>query len=76
MLADDNAKKEPEKEGTVKGEVNEDQNMDVEEKNGVTNENACTENDKSVNKTEENKTEVNSDKDENQSPIKKDNESE
>ena len=49
--------------------------MDVEEKNGVTNENACTENDKSVNKTEENKTEVHSDKDENQSPIKEDNES-
>ena len=53
MLVDDNAKKEPEKEGTLKGEGNAGQNMDVEEKNGVTNENACTENDKSLNKTEE-----------------------
>ena len=76
MLADDNAKKEPEKEGTVKGKGNEGQNMDVEKKNGVKNENVCTENDKSVNKTEENKTEVNSDKDKNQSPVKEDNESE
>ena len=67
MLADDNA----EKEGTVKGEGNEGQNMDVQEKNDVTNENTCTEND-----TCENKTEVHSDKDENQSPLKKDNESE
>ena len=60
MLADDNAKNEPEKEGTVKGEGNEGQNMDVEEKNGVTSEN----------------TEVHSDKDKNQSPVKEDNESE
>ena len=48
MLVDDNA----EKEGTVKGEGNEGQNMNVEEKNGVTTENACTENDKCGNKTE------------------------
>ena len=61
MLADDNA----EKEGTVKGEGNGGQNMNVEEKNGVTTEIACTENDKC-----ENKTEVHSDKDENQSQIK------
>ena len=72
MFADDNA----EKEGTVKGEGNEGQNMDVEEKNGVTNESTCTENDKCENKTGENKTEVHSDKDENQSPVKEDNESE
>ena len=42
----------------------------------MTNENTCTENDKCENKTEENKTEVHSDKDKNQSPVKKDNESE
>ena len=42
MLADDNAKKKPEKEGTVKGKGNEGQNMDVEEKKGVTNENTYT----------------------------------
>ena len=71
MLADDNV----EKEGTVKGEGNEGQNMNVEE-NGVTTENVCTENDKCENKTEENKTEVHSDKDENQSPVKEENESE
>ena len=57
MLADDNTEKE--------GEGNEGQNMNVEEKNGVTTENACTENDKCGNKTE-----VHSDKDENQSPVK------
>ena len=67
MLADDNA----EKEGTVKGEGNEGQNMNVEEKNGVTAENACTENDKC-----ENKTEVHSYRDGNQSPVKEENESE
>ena len=67
MLAEDNA----EEERTVKGEGNEGQNMDVQEENGVTNENACTEND-----TCEYKTEVHSDKGENQSPLKKDNESE
>ena len=72
MLADDNA----EKEGTVKGEGNEGQNMNVEEKNGMTTKNTCTENDKCGNKTEENKTEVQSDKDENQSPVKEENESE
>ena len=71
MLADDNA----EKEGTVKGEGNEGQNMNVEEKNGVTTENASTENDKCGNKTQENKTEVHSDKDENQSRVKEENES-
>ena len=67
MLADDNV----EKEGTVKGEGNEGQNINVEEKNGVTTKNACTENDKCGNKTE-----VHSDKDENQSPVKEENESE
>ena len=67
MLADDKAGKE----GTVKDEGNEGQNMNVEEKNGVTTENACTENDKCRNKTE-----VHSDKDENQSPVKEENESE
>ena len=50
--------------------------MNVEERNGVTTENACTENDKCENKTEENKTWGHSDEDENQSPVKEENESE
>ena len=45
--------------------------MNVEEKNGVTTENACTENNKCGNKTE-----VHGDKDENQSLVKEENESE
>ena len=76
MLADNNAKKEPEKEGTVNSEGNECQNINIVEKNGVTNENTCTEDDKSVNKTEENKTKEDSGKDQKESPVKKDNESE